>query len=156
MRERLSNVESLMNEHEAIRGHAKQVRELVKDLESILGEEEKVGSRSQYIAAVSLKQQALKQTVGYLEDGLRTHHAHEEEVMPPLVGDLLMRGIRMEHEEQLQQFKKINPALQDNDVQQFLDNISYIKKIIEDLCQAASIHSIREDGFLHFLKEVPE
>ncbi len=156
MRDRLSTVESLLNEHEAIRGHMKQVRDSVKNLESILGREEALGSRSAYLTAVTAKQQDLKQTWGYLEDGLRIHHAHEENVMPPLVGELIWQGIKSEHDEQIRQFKKINPALQDSDVQQFLDQLSYIKKTVEDICQAASLHSIREDGILYFLKEAPE
>ncbi len=156
MRDTLSTVQSLLNEHEAIRGHMQQVRGSVKDLESILNQEAKRRNHSEYLAVVTGKQQALKQTWGYLEDGLRMHHAHEDNVMPPLVGDLIMQGIRLEHDEQLRQFNKINPALQDSDVQQFLDKILYIKKTVEDICQSASLHSIREDGILHFLREAPE
>ena len=146
MRDILSTVESLLNEHEAIRGHMKQVRESVNNLESL----------PQHILAAKDKRENLKQAIGYLEDGLRTHHQHEDAVMPQLVGELIMQAIRLEHSYQLVMFKKISPALNDNNIDHFLSQLVPLKTNIENLCQATSLHSLREDGILHFLRKVPQ
>jgi hypothetical protein len=151
--DRKATVESLMNEHEAIRGHDRQVRELVKNLDSFLSQSEIHDGRPEYLAAAEEKRISLKQAMGYLEDGLKNHHEHEEQVMPPLVGELIMQAIRQEHDEMLKQFEKIHSLLVDNDIRDFLKKAAYIQKTIEDICQSASIHSIREDGILYFLKK---
>ena len=146
-------VESLMNEHEAIRGHNRQVRESVKNLDSLLTQYELLDGKPEYLSAIDEKRAGLKIAMGYLEDGLRTHHEHEEQVMPPLVGKLIMQAIRKEHAEMLAQFAKINPLL-NNDTQSFLKNAAYIKKtVVEDICESSSVHSLREDGILYFLKK---
>lgn len=156
MQELVSTVESLMNEHEAIRGHMRQVRESVKGLESLLNRADALHHRPEFLDSVNQKKNDLKQAMGYMEDGLKNHHLHEEAVMPQLVGELIMKAIRLEHTEQYKKFDRLNPLLMSSDLQQFLEKAAYIKEEVEDICQSASLHSIREDGILYFLREVPE
>ena len=153
MRDLVSTVESLMNEHEAIRGHTRQVLKSLQDLDLLLTTPAAHYRRPEYLEAVNEKRNVLRQAMGYLEDGLKFHHLHEEEVMPALIGDLLMKAIRAEHQDQYVQFTRLNPLLLETDPQRFLDNATFIKDKIEEICRDASIHSTREDGILYFLKK---
>ena len=153
MRDLASTVESLMNEHEGIRGHTRQVLKSLQDLDTLLTTPAVHSRRPEYLDAVDEKRSNLRQAMGYMEDGLKFHHLHEEEVMPALIGDLLMKAIRSEHEEQYVQFTRLNPLLLENDPQRFLDNVTHIKGKIKEICRDASIHSTREDGILYFLKK---
>lgn len=94
--------------------------------------------------------------MGYLEDGLKDHHAHEDQVMPPLVGNLLMKAIWIEHGEMLKMMDEINSLVINASLEVFLKKGTYIMQLINDARRLASAHSTREDGMLLFLKKLPE
>jgi hypothetical protein len=97
------------------------VRELTKEWDRLLDPQEGVLKSPDKLRAVSAKRRSLVQAMGYLEDGLKNHHLHEDNVMPPLVGDLLWQAIRLEHEEMLEYLDKIDSLLLNAGIEAFVE-----------------------------------
>ncbi len=149
-------IDSLIGEHVAIRGQMELIRGLTQDWGHLLDSKELVPQNQDQLQALMDKRSSLKQAMGYLEDGLKNHHAHEDEIMPPLAGSLLMKAIRIEHEEMLKMMDNINSLVINANLEVFLKKGADLIQLINDLRKFASIHSSREDGILFFLKRLPE
>ncbi len=156
MYDRSPTIESLMNEHSAIRGHMELVHELIKEWDKLLDPEEAVLKSPDKMRTVTTKRRSLMQAMGYLEEGLKNHHLHEDNVMPPLVGDLLWRAIRLEHEEMLERLDKVDSLLLNAGIESFVEKGTEIMQSIAGLVRVISSHSVREDGMLYFLKKLPD
>jgi hypothetical protein len=156
MFERMPTIEGLMNEHSAIRGQMELVRDLIREWDQLLNPQENTLKSAEKLSVVTAKRRSLVQAIGYLEDGLKNHHSHEERVMPPLVGDLLWKAIRLEHDEMLESVDVIDSLLVNTSIESFIDKGCQIVQSIDDLVRVISSHSIREDEILYFLKKLPE
>jgi hypothetical protein len=156
MYDRSPTVESLMNEHSAIRGHMELVQELIKEWDQLFDPQEGVLKNPDKLRAVGAKRRSLVQAMGYLEDGLKNHHLHEDNVMPPLVGDLLWQAIRLEHGEMLEYLDKIDGLLLNAGIEAFVEKGPQIMQSIGAMVRMISSHSVREDGILYFLKKLPD
>jgi len=144
-------IERIMHEHEAIRGHMNQVYNMMNEWEETCPEES-AELNSQELHFWSDKQNNLKQTINYLEDGLRNHHEQEDEKMPSLVGSPLMEALRIEHYEMIKQLGEINFILLNVNAQGLVANGSYLKMIIDNMCQLVNSHCCNEDVILQLLK----
>jgi hypothetical protein len=151
-----ATVDNLLGEHAAIRGHLDLVIGLTREWKRFLRSYGPVSKSQKKLRDISEKRVSLIQAMGYLEDGLKNHHKHEDEVMPPLIGELLMRAIRIEHSEILEFFIKINSLLVNANLELFLEKGADVMNSIEELSSLASAHSSKEDGILFFLKKLPE
>jgi hypothetical protein len=94
----------------------------------------------------------LKQTMAYLDDGLKQHHKHEEEAMPAITGELVMEALKAEHREIIKQLGEINFVLRDINPGTLAANFDYLKLIINNLCNLVSLHSSVEDTLLTLMK----
>jgi hypothetical protein len=151
-----ATIDNLLEEHMAIRGHLNLVLSLTREWKAVLNLKEAILENPTRMQEVVEKRNGLRQAMGYLEDGLKNHHIHEDEVLPSLVGDLLMRAIRKEHNELLHRFNRIDEVLLNEKVETFFENGNETLQHIDDLCGHARAHSLREDGILYFLKRLPE
>jgi hypothetical protein len=151
-----ATVDSLIAEHIAVRGQMELVRGLTRDWEELLASKEPVRQSQDWLQTLTNKRSSLRQAMGYLEDGLKNHHAHEDEVMPALVGTLVMKAIRIEHGETVNMMDEINSLVINASLEVFLQKGADIMAMINEICRFASAHSTREDGILLFLKRLPE
>ena len=149
-----STINSLLGEHKAIRGHLNMVLEITSAWKAKLASRKTARISQDEQSEFSDKQAGLRQAMADLEDGLKNHHAHEDEVMPLLVGDLIMKAIRMEHNEMLERFSRIDQVLLDN-LDVVLEKGRDTLEQIEELVHFVRTHSTREDGILHLLEELP-
>ena len=163
MREYRATINILLGEHKAIRGHLDQIRGLAREWDGLLAPREcpvpgpgKAGLSPAKLKLMQEKRSNLSQAIGYLEDGLRNHHIHEDEVMSHLLGDLLMKSIRFEHAEMMEKISKINAIILIQNLESFLERGASAMQMINELCDYARSHSTREDGILQFLKKLPE
>ncbi|MFC1908013.1 hemerythrin domain-containing protein, partial [Chloroflexota bacterium] len=96
--------------HHTIRKQVKLAEDSITDQEAMLTME---GTKSDWIPSkpkiLSEQQQKLQQTMSFLGDGLENHFAYEEKVLPPLLGQLFMRALILDHQEIR---KEINEAKQ--------------------------------------------
>jgi hypothetical protein len=81
-------IKGLLEEHKAIRGHLNTVLEITGNWKNRLSSQEDMQQSANKIQDISDIRAGLRLAMGYLEDGLKKHHIHEDKVMPSLVGDL--------------------------------------------------------------------
>lgn len=151
-----ATIDNLLGEHVAIRGHLDLVMCLTREWKELLNSQKSILKSRTRLKSVVEKRNALKQAMGYLVDGLKGHHIHEDEVMPSLIGELLMKAIRIEHDEMLQMFNDIDSVVVNTSIEDFLEKGAEAMQRIDDICNLASTHSSKEDGILLLLKKVPE
>lgn len=156
MYDRQVTVEGLLAEHVAIRGQLKLVHDLTQEWDTIFTARKDILQIEERLKFVAVKRGSLEQALGYLEDGLKNHHLHEEQVLPGLVGNLLWKAIYAEHQETVERFEKINSGIINNSIEDFLREGIQTMQSIDDLWRFASLHSSREDGMLLFLKKALE
>lgn len=143
-------IDSLINEHTAISGHMRSVCRLLDSWDEDIPTQGIPVEKEQSLSQKGLN---LKQTMAYLDDGLKQHHKHEEEVMPSITGELVMEALKTEHREILKQLSEINFVLRDIKPKELAANFDYLKLIINNLCNLVSLHSSVEDTLLTLMKK---
>ena len=155
MNESQVTVDNLLGEHAAIRAHLNIVRGLTRDWKTLLDQKESILRNPEELQAVNEKRSNLRQAMAYLQDGLRKHHIHEDEVFPQLIGNPLMEAIRMEHVETLKMLEAVNDRIVNDNIGDFLREGSEVMRMIDEAASLAINHASREDGILYFLKKLP-
>jgi hypothetical protein len=150
-RDALTVIEGLIQEHQAIKGHMKSVSTLAEDWRG-MERDNLTNLGHERFQALNNKRFNLKQTICYLDEGLKNHWIHEDHILPQLIGDPLMKSIKIEHEEIEKQMHEINYLMEKSTPQEFLTNRDYLMEIISHLCQLISEHEIKEDTILQLLK----
>ncbi len=143
-------IDSLINEHTAISGHMRSVCGLLDSWEANMSVMATQPAQEQ---ALGQKGVNLKQTMGYLDEGLKQHHQHEDDVLPSLVGEPMMVALKVEHQEILKQLGEINFVLRDIQPNVLVANFEYLKLIINNLCNLVSLHSSVENTLLNLVKK---
>lgn len=91
-------VTTVISEHHAIRGHIKLAGDTVNDIEALFTLQRTQSGWSQTsITALIEKRDRLLQAISFLEEELKNHFNFEEEALPLLFGELLMKAIQQEH-----------------------------------------------------------
>lgn len=143
-------IDSLINEHTAIAGHMRSVCSLLDVWDEDISARALLTGQEQ---SLSQKGVNLKQTMGYLDEGLKQHHKHEEEVIPAIAGELVLEALKIEHREIMKQLGEINFVLRDIQPKVLAANFDYLKLIINNLCNLVSLHSSVENTLLNLLKK---
>jgi len=96
----LRRINRLREEHQAISEHLKLVGDSLSDREALRSLR---GARSDWVPSrpqiLGKNLEKLQQTLSHLEEGLGNHFVFEEDNLPPLCGDLLMKAILVDHQE---------------------------------------------------------
>jgi hypothetical protein len=93
-------IAALFDQHSTVRGHAGRVRGSLADSDALDSlEKARLDWTPGQFGSLEEKRERLRSDLGELEDGLRTHFRFEEKTLPPLLGDLLVRALEVEHRE---------------------------------------------------------
>lgn len=156
--DQLAIITRVIEWHQTIRDHVKLVGDSVTDQEALSSLQR---ARADWVPGrldiLAEKQKKFQQAISLLEEGLRNHFTYEEEVLPPLLGELFMRALLMEHREIK---RKINEAetvvanvkLDGLSREECLAKESDIQQVIGSLCQAIGEHATREETMLEMLQ----
>jgi hypothetical protein len=150
MADELINIDNLINEHAALSGHMRSVCGLLDTWDKDIPVNDIQPAQEQ---ALNQKGINFKQTMSYLDEGLKQHHQHEEEIMPAITGEPIMEALRVEHHEILKQMGEINFVLRDINPRTLAANFDYLKLIVNNLCNLISLHNSVEDTLLNLLKK---
>ncbi len=100
MEDSLTVINRLIEQHQAIRGHLKLVGDSISDAEAVASleatQDDWIPGRPGILAE---KQKKLQQMLRSLDEGLKNHFAFEEEALPPLLGELFMRALILDHQQ---------------------------------------------------------
>ena len=162
MPDALAVITRAISEHHAIRKHVKLAGDTVNDIEAFFTLQRTQSGWSQTsITALIEKQNQLLQTISFLEQGLKNHFGFEEEALPPLFGELLMKAILHEHRGisgQIESAKTTlaNIKLEGLDQRELLSKRSVIQQNINNLRQTVEEHAQHEEIVLKMMKKALE
>lgn len=158
MEDKLAVINRIIEWHQTIREHVRLVGDSLTDWEALLDLE---NIRQEWIPGQlevpDEKQKKLQQAVRALEEGLQNHFAYEEQVLPPLLGELFMRALILDHQEIKREISRAK-ALADGVK---LDRLSRgesllkesgVQQTIGGLCQMIEEHASREETVLEMLR----
>jgi hemerythrin len=162
MSDKLAIIRQIIDDHQTIRGHVKLVGDSLTDREALLALEK---TRSDWIPGrreiLSEKQNKLQQTLSFLDEGLKNHFAYEEEALPPLLGELLMRALILEHQQIQSKINEVksmaaNTKLEGLSREELLAKESYIQQVVESLSQLIEEHTTKEETILEMVQRALE
>jgi hypothetical protein len=162
MGDNLAIIRRIIEEHRAIRGHIKLIGDSTSDREAMNA---LARARADWIPGrqeiLSEKQKRLQQTLGFLDEGLKNHFAFEARYLPPLLGELLMRALLLDHGEirkEIDGAKSMvtDTKLEDLSREDLLSKESRINRIINNLCQVVEEHATNEEILLEMLERALE
>jgi len=158
MSDYLAKVEELIAEHRSIRDSVKLVGDSVSDQEALnslrSADSDWVPGR---LELLSEKQNRLRQTLSYLEEGLQNHFAREEEALPPVLGEFLMRALQSEHQEIAETINRAKSVAADTKLEgmnqeALMSQDAEIKRVVSSLCRLIEEHADKEDLMLEMVK----
>ena len=162
MSDNLAIIRRVTEEHQTIRSHIKLVGDSLTDQEVLtaLGR-----ARPDWIPGrleiLSEKQNKLQQTMSFLDEGLKNHFAFEEKVLSPLLGELFMRALTIEHGEIKKQIDEAKSIVADTRLEglsreELLSKEALIQQMIDNVCQLVEGHAAREEVILDMVQRVLE
>ncbi len=153
----LAIIRHVMLEHHDIRAELKQVGESVNDIEAVFNLHNVLSGWSQSsMEALSEKQGHLQRTMDRLERGLKRHFDFEEETLPLLFGELLMRALVSEHEGIRDDINNaevmIGVPLEELSQSELLSRKTAVQKTIDALSQRVDTHAAEEEVVLRMIQ----
>ncbi len=138
-------IKRFLEEHQNIKGDLKLFGDSVNDTEVMLGLEK---ARSDWtpaqLGAVAKKQERLQETLSLVDRGIRHHFTFEEELLGPLVGEVIMRALTLEHEEIAKEIDEAKLLLAESKLEvlnqeELLSKGGHLKKALELLSEESRI-----------------
>ena len=159
MPDALEVITRVISEHSKVTEHIKLAGDTMNDIDALF-----TLQKTQYKAGWSMtsdtelmkKRAQLLQTINLLEDGLKNHFGYEEEVLPPLFGELIMNGILREHHEILGQIENAKTTiinLEGLGQDELFSKELVVLQIIQNLCQTVEDHAHHEEAALNMMKK---
>jgi hypothetical protein len=145
-------IENLLHEHEAVRAHMGQIAGMVNSWYTSKISDSR---SSNVLNDFDYQKLNLKQTIGYLDDGLKKQFMHEEEILPGLVGDLLMDAINAEHREILKELNEIKFLLFYINPESIKLKGDYLKVLISSFTNWVTKNSVMKDIMLRLVRGEP-
>jgi len=151
MSDYLAKINEILEEHHTIRSGVKLVGDSVSDQEALASLK---SVRSDWtpgrMELVSEKQRKLKQTMSFLEDGLRNHFSREEDVLPALLGEFLMQSLLLEHQEIIKKIDEVRLVAADSKLGGLSEadlesKDSELKRTISDFSRLIEEHADKEE-----------
>lgn len=162
MTDHLDIIKKVADEHDAIKGNIKLVGDTITDGEAKRTLEK---LRSEWIPGqldvLSTRMEKLKGALAALKAGLDNHFAFEEESFPPILGDILMKALLIEH-------KQIKQEI--GDAQKLLDEVNLeglkreeviakemqVQQVITRIMHIIENHADKEETIMEMLRKALE
>jgi hypothetical protein len=162
MEDNLAVINRIIEWHRTIREHAKLVGDSITDHEALVSLAE---ARSDWIPGrlegLSEKQEKLQRTLRYLDEGLKNHFSVEEDILPPLLGELFTRALVLEHREMSAAMSEAKSIVADIRLEglgreELLSKELHMKRVTDNICQLVEEHATREEVVLEMLQRALE
>lgn len=162
MQDKLAIIKRIIDEHQTIKEHIKLVGDSVSDQQALTALQK---AHADFIPGrlevASEKQNKLQQAMSFLEEGLKNHFAFEEKALPPLLGELLMQALVLEHREISREIDEAistvaNTRLGGLSREELLSKESNMQQMIDSICQLVEEHATKEEAILEMLRRAVE
>ena len=158
MQDKLAIIRRIIDEHQTIKGHMKLVGDSVSDQEALATLQK---AHADFIPGrlevMSEKQKKLQQTMSALDEGLKNHFAFEEKALPPLLGELLMQALVLEHREIKNEIDEAKSTVESTKLEglsreELISKESHIQQMIDSICQLVEEHATKEEAVLEMVQ----
>ncbi len=159
MSDELAIINRVMEEHYKIRSSVKLVGDSMTDREALSSLSK---ARADWVPGrleiLTEKQKKLEQTLNALKEGLERHFGYEETYLPPILGELFMRALLIDHREIRKEIDQTKTSVINLEVaglsrEECLVKESEIQQVVDNLSQAVEEHTYREEIVLEMLQK---
>jgi hemerythrin len=153
----LTKINEILVEHRNIRSGVKLVGDSVSDQEALDSLKSMCSDWTPgRLELMSEKQRKLRQTMSFLEEGLRNHFAKEEDALPAVLGKFMMRMLLLEHREIFEKISEVrlvatNSKLEGLTEAELASKDSEIKQKISDFSRLIEEHADKEELMLEMV-----
>ena len=162
MKDYLAIIQRVIEEHQAIRGHIKLVGDSISDREALArllkASDDWVPGRPESPTEMLKNTQ---QALSALEEGLKNHFFFEGEALPPLLGELLMQALILEHGEIMKEIIEVKSVAAETKLEglnreELLVKATNLQQKVSSTCFLIEEHATREEVILDMLKRALE
>lgn len=156
----LEQIDRIIAEHQMIKGHLRLVGDSTSDQEALITLK---SARSEWtpqrVDIISEKMNKLSRTVGSLKEGLLNHFQLEEDILPPILGKILMQALLREHQEIMGKISEINsiiasPRMEKLSQDELAKQDTVLSQMTVNLCRLIEGHAEKEEQMLDMAKQV--
>jgi len=148
----LAAIENIIQEHEAINGHMRSISILLEEWKE-MDVNKLADLNHEQLQTLKNRSFSFKQTMNYLDEGMKKHWVLEDQVLPELIGKPLAKSLHIEHVEIMKQMNEIKSAVFNIELRDFLLKRAYLKNSISYLSQYIREHEAKENTILQLLKK---
>jgi hypothetical protein len=162
MADTLKVIDRTIQEHRHIQEGLKNAGDSITDIEAMFALNKEYAKWSQSsVKELKEKQGELLKGISTLEQGLKRHFSFEEESLPPLLGEVLMKTIQQEHVLIKGLLDKAKDSLREGTLQglnqrQLLSRKAEIQANIHQIVEAVEEHAGHEETILKMIQKALE
>lgn len=146
----MENLKQVIDEHQEITANLNLVAESIGDRKALevlkKAEAETIGDLSQPLSA---KIEKILSSLTALEEGLKHHYDLEHETLPPIVGEVLMEALEIQHAEMLTEIESACSTL----ARSKAEHMTPQDRIVEEALMDALLERITREKEWHMVKE---
>jgi len=162
MSDNLAVIKSIIEAHHTVRGHLKLVGESETDLEAMFSLQKAHAEWSlSSMEALAENKKKLQQNLSALEEGLKNHFRLEEKTLPPMLGELVMLALTLDHQEigkLISQARSVvaETRLEGLNQEKLLSKKSEIQYLVSNILQKVEEHAAKEETVLKMVQRALE
>jgi urease gamma subunit len=162
MPDALGVIKNIISQHSKVTEHVKLTGEKMNDIDAVFSVQRaayKVAWSASSVTELLEKRDQLLQTVNIMEDGLKKHFNYEEEVLPLVIGELLMKDIVDAHNKILERIENAKTCLENLGglkQDELLSKRTELIQSVNDLRTTVVDHAQSEEKILDMIKKVFE
>ena len=162
MQDNLAMINRIIEAHNTIRGNIKLVGDSVTDLEALFSlQKTDAGWSLSSLETLAENKGKLLQTLSALDEGLRNHFRLEEHALPPILGEILMLALALDHKEIGKLLGDAKTVVADAKLdglsqEKLLKKKSEIQRSVTDILQKVEEHARKEEIVLKMAQKALE
>jgi len=159
MTSRLEILRQIIDCHHTIRSDIQRVDQCINDLEVLFRIRGEYAALSQSsLADLEIKKDKMRETFKTLESSLQKHFDHEEKCLPAILGEVLIKGLVVEHKAIREEIRAANDIIFSTIYDSTVRNEpillkSQLQQTITNLGQHIERHASREEIVLDMARE---
>jgi len=148
---RLEIIHNIIEFHHTIRSELQSVGQSVNDLEAVFRlRGEYAGWSQSSMVSLAERTNKIKENLKSLEEGLCQHFTYEEDNLPPVLGEVMMKGLLFEHSAIRREIKAANAVVFSTEYDSMERDEAILQKsrlqqVILNLAQNIEKHASREE-----------
>lgn len=152
----------VISQHQYIRQNVKLVGDSVSDMEALFSlQKAHSGWAQSSIEALSERLRQLEQVIKRLDEGLKKHFHFEEKALPPILGEILLKALVLEHRNIGKEMGNTRVILSDTKLEgltqeELLSKKAYLQQMISKISQVVEAHTSEEELILRTIKRALE